>query len=502
MGCFKGTDGTASVSGCTNTGTITYSVTGTPKNPVVGGVVGGTTPTKAGNGDAASRAAAAPNVGLVKGCTNGGDVLVSWTTSASGSYTNIGGVAGYLEADIEDCSNGGKVSLETPADPSAASTRPTIGGVAGYVMYSAKDCVNTGHVVAVGIYAAGTNGNASAGAMHQPNFGGVIGGIGYGYLEVASGEVMEGCKNYGQVDFTVAQKTAGGTKSNTGGVAGYCSTEIVSDCHNYGVLNCAIGHNVDYVGGVIGLGYNTSITNCSNEAALAYTGMATALDANTTNKFSYQIYVGGIVGYVFKGATLSSCQNTAAVTFSDVVTTAAYSYLGGINGSYSGSITMTGCSNSGSVTSDATAVICTGGLSGGFNGTMSDCTNTGAVSAANSGNASGKESEVGGIVGYANASFSGCSNTGAITTGPAGTYCGGLIGGFGAANLLVYNGSVDCAITGEATTGSILGRYRTTTDVYYIYYTTTIGSGLSSLSINGAENCGGAVNTEQPAETA
>ncbi len=488
VGSFKGT-----VDGCTNSGNITYEVAGTPKNPIVGGVVGGNIPSATGNGATPeNRKNAAPKVGTLSNCKNTGKIALKWDTNASGSYTNVGGVAGYLEADITKCENEGQISLDTNTDPAASNTRPGIGGVAGYVMYSASECTNRGKVSVTGVYAAGTDGNAAAGSMMQPCFGGVFGGVGYGYLKTSNVDVKESmtkCSNYGEINITVTQKTAGGTKSNTGGVAGYCSTAEVSDCHNYGTLTFNVGHKIDYVGGVIGLDASETISGCTNEGAVTYSGRAAEIGANTTNLFSYQIYFGGIVGYVYAGVTVSDCHNKAEVCFKEVITTAALSYIGGINGSYSGTFYMNDCSNTATVKSESNSVMCIGGVSGAFNGVMTACKNEGPVQAPNASNATGKETELGGVAGYVNGSLVNCISKGAITTGPAGTYCGGLIGGFGDANQQMDGCTVDCTVSGAATIGAILGRYRSPTAVRTLYYKNmTFGTDWASLPMIGYPN--------------
>lgn len=500
VGGFKAPKGTVAVENCKNSGNISYSVTGTPKNPIVAGVVGGTTPTKTGTSDS-NRGNAAPNVGIVSNCENSGKVAVSWTVSATGSYSNVGGVAGYMEGDIENCVNKGDVSLVTPdTDKSVTSTRPAIGGIAGFVMYSAKNCNNHGKISARGVYSGGTNGNAGAGSSHQALFGGVFGGIGAGAEVPVSGIVMEKCNNYGAIDFKVVMKDAAGTQAKAAGVAAYCGLDVVKDCHNYSDISFAVNFKVQHVGGILGQAYANKIEGCTNEGAVTYNGRAAELGANENNFFSYQTYFGGIVGYISAGCAVVNCENKAEVKMTDVVTTKVLSYMGGINGSYKGSFTMTDCKNTGKITSAATASLIGGGMSGAFNGTMTDCVNTGDISAPNCSPASGKESEIGGMTGYANAKFYNCTNKGTITTGPSGTYAGGLIGGMGAADLLVYGCAAEGALEGSASRGAILGRYRDVeSGKFTLYYSNcTFAPALSGLPIVGTPNKSSVVEGEKP----
>ena len=72
----------------------------------------------------------------------------------------------------------------------------------------------------------------------------------------------------------------------------------------------------------------------------------------------------------------------------------------------------------------------------------------------------GKEPEVGGIAGYSNANYTGCENTGDIENGVG--FTGGLIGGSGddTNGFNWTNDLVNCSISGAATAGAVLGRFR------------------------------------------
>ena len=143
------------MTGCSNTGNLNIVFTGKPGNSYIGGVVGGTI---------ANADSDAVNNGTVVDCHNTGNIYYEIGTAGNGTYTDIGGVAGYLEGSIEKCDNTGSVTFKTP-DGTTNCTRPAAGGVAGYVLYSVKDCVNKGSVSLSGTFAAGTAGNA--GAEHQ-----------------------------------------------------------------------------------------------------------------------------------------------------------------------------------------------------------------------------------------------------------------------------------------------------------------------------------------------
>ncbi|MBQ2223112.1 MAG: hypothetical protein II421_06895, partial [Bacteroidales bacterium] len=216
-----------------------------------------------------------------------------------------------------------------------------------------------------------------------------------------------------------------------------------------------------YAGGVAGYAA-ADIESCSNEGAIVLDGEK---DLHPTTINSEQAYFGGVVGYPIKGITLTSVQNKGSVTMQNIFTTnGALSYIGGVNGSYQGTIAMTDCANSGTVTNNATTPVCIGGISGAFNGVMTNTQNTGLVVNASdfTSPTAGKESEVAGIAGYANATFTNVENSAEVASAAEGSFVSGFVGGFGAASdPITWTGTVNCAVSGAATTkASVLGRFR------------------------------------------
>jgi len=485
VGLFDGEAGKVMVKGCENTGKIALSTASTPKNVYLGGVVGASTNNAKGAGTLNLK-----NYGVVSGCTNKGEVSHSWSVSNSGSYCNVGGVAGYIEGSIESCTNKGTVSLSSPDNPAASSTRPSLGGVCGCVSVSAKDCVNAGQVNAVGIYAAGTEGNRAAGATHQPCFGGVFGIVGDAYLATSKEGFVENCGNTGTVNFNVCQKSAGGTKGNGGGVIGYTTVDVIG-CYNEGDAELNLHHKIAYCGGIVGLSYALNIKDCWNNGTVSMDCMAEKLGANTTNYFSYQDYLAGICGGSFVKATIQNCENRekGVITYKNGLTTAVLNYVGGILGTYDASQVMNDCKNKGTIVVDSPEALEVGALCGAFNGVMTNCSAEGSVTVKQAKGNSGKEPEVGGITGYANASFNGCVNKCNITVEAGGTaYVGGIAGGFGSASSQWSGCTIDCTITTTSATGSILGRFRSsgTNTIYYKDF--TFGEGVKSLALCGNLN--------------
>ena len=489
LGQFEGTPGVVAVENCTNNGAVKFSTGSTPKNMYIGGVVGGSVVNAktAGNNNIGLK-----DYGIVKGCTNTGAVSHVWAVNASGSYCDVGGVAGYIEGAIEGCTNKGTITLQDNDDPAASSTRPALGGVVGYVTKSAKDCVNEGTIIAKGVWAAGTEGNAGAGGIHQPLFGGVIGGAGEYYLASCEG-LVSGCINKGTMDLQVCQKTAGGTQSGGGGVIGYSSVPV-ENCHNQGELNIGLWHKIARVGGVIGWSYAKTLTNCTNSGALTFDCNSAALGSDGTNFFSYQDYVGGIVGASLVAATITDCENSGTVTYKNGVTQAVLNYIGGILATYSGAQTMTGCKNSGKVVVDSAEALCVGSLCGAFNGVMTGCEATGDVEVKKCVGIAGKEPEIGTLVGYANATFTNCTATNNVSIEAGGTsFYGGICGGFGQATKQWSGCSINTTLNtaGSVTSARLIGRFRNDGTGYTVYYKDmTFGGNIGSLGLLGYPNNG------------
>ncbi len=470
------------VSDCENTGSINFLFSGASKGMKkfgIGGVVG----------QSVSVENATNDYGIVKNCINRGDIEWSYPGGGSGSYPALGGVAGIVEGKIISCSNYGKLTFT--GSKTVAITDASIGGVAGYVTLGASDCHNYGQIVLDAAFAGGTAMAQSGGNTSCSAFGGVFGGAG----EYASGEVLssestkkftppasttaliENCTNEAVLSFTPVMVSSGAPKFIFGGVVGACTAHLANCCNNADV---SIVSQPKWIlaGGVTGLATG-NITSCSNNGILDVDSDKNNHTADATQ----QHYVGGIAGYIWKGNTIDDCHNTKAVSLYNVVTTAgSLSYLGGLIGSYNGANTMTNCSNSGDVTFTAEDPICIGGIAGGFNGTMKTTSNSGKVeNVINYTSATaGKESEIGGLIGYVNAVITDCENTGNVVNAAEGGFAGGICGGAGD-NARTWSGcTVSGTVSGVATKGSVLGRFRNSGTTVI-----TLGTAAKPVTISG-----------------
>ena len=171
-----------------------------------------------------------------------------------------------------------------------------------------------------------------------------------------------------------------------GGVVGF-NRGTATNCRNIGDINgVVIGGIVSDAGGVIGL--NTGmVSNCYNTGAV-------------TGAYGH---VGGVVGNNWTG-TVTSCHNTGAVN--------GNGWVGGVVGYNQECCAVTYCYNTGAVVG---ADYYVGGVAGESSGAVENCYNTGAVTG---------DHAVGGIVGIDGA-VTNCYNTGAVT----GNYdVGGVVG--------------------------------------------------------------------------
>ena len=142
-------------------------------------------------------------------------------------------------------------------------------------------------------------------------------------------------------DLVVLGKIKGG--NYVGGIAG-CNTGIIKNCGNEITISTGADISGNYIGGIAG--YNTgTIENCYNKANISSNGGATSEAGR---------YVGGIVGSVSRGSSVSNCYNTGNVAGEN---RNSAGYVGGIaNFDYNETDTnntFINCFSTGQVTSKA-----------------------------------------------------------------------------------------------------------------------------------------------------
>ena len=320
----------------------------------------------------------------IEGCIN--NATVTTTSQASdNNRTSAGGFVGYVNAgatvtiksyidengQTKKSTNNGKISTTSSADNK---------GVGGFVGYSygkitLTDCVNEKNATITG----------------KERVGGLVGYIGKADSDSQKEMVISGCENKaavtsnstndvygigGIVGYNSGHKVAITNCINSGaitgthetaGIIGYSDHSEISGCTNSGAVS-----GFATVGGIVGKMGGGSIVSCKNTATVkaskardidgdgnldgAYLGgIAGWIAGNVNNCYNSGTVttetswgnsniVGGIVGFLVNGKTVSYCYNSGTIVGS--------SQIGGIIGYLPGALTtVTYCYHSGKINS-------------------------------------------------------------------------------------------------------------------------------------------------------
>ena len=370
-GLVGAVNGTTTIRNCTVNGTIS----GTHQ---VGGFVG------FAQGVYQDNTLVLPCNLTIEGCIN--NATVTTTSQASdNNRTSAGGFVGYVNAGAtvtiksyidengktKKSTNNGKISTTSSADNK---------GVGGFVGYSygkitLTDCVNEKNATITG----------------KERVGGLVGYIGKADSDSQKEMVISGCENKaavtsnstndvygigGIVGYNSGHKVAITNCINSGaiigthetaGIIGYSDHSDISGCTNSGAVS-----GFATVGGIVGKMGGGSIVSCKNTATVksskardidgdgnldgAYLGgIAGWIAGNVNNCYNSGTVttetswgnsniVGGIVGYLVNGKTVSYCYNSGTIVGS--------SQIGGIIGYLPGALTtVTYCYHSGKINS-------------------------------------------------------------------------------------------------------------------------------------------------------
>ncbi len=370
----------------------------------------------------------------VKGCNNA--VTINYTSR--GLY--VGGIAGYLTADVHDCENS--------ADITGYSH---IGGiVGGYVNATAANLYNLKNTGAVT-------------AVHH------AGGI-FGLAEIKATLSITACENMGAI--TVEDRTVGGiggrvdrseaawqltanTLKNTGditakghnvgGLFGYTDVNAGSSVRDSQSSANVIG--LHHVGGLIGYAQGITLQNCSNE------GSSVAATGWLVDGTEMHVYLGGYIG---RGGGAVGCVNDVDIDYTGIGM-----FVGGIIGFADKDVT--GCKNNASISSHAGQI---GGIVGKTTALLTDCENNGDISSQGG-------STVGGIAGN-------------VWMNDTGDYWCGIHYSWDDHNTYSYFNLVATdfvnmgAVSGMTEIGEIFGRFHSDGDSTLTSYTV-----LGQITVNG-----------------
>ena len=397
----------------------------------------------------------------VKNCTNYGKFTTKYYCLATGgTATSQGGVVGYSQMAVEDCSNEGEVDINT------YNKNSYVGGVVGNSPYNVTGCNNNGSVsltlmgmtaVDAAFRAGGVVGYCPKTISDCHNTGTVTtkaNGVDKDEINIYTasvvglgGQTITGCTNSGTYQTTICK---GDVKYNTlysGGVVGCANT--ITNCETSGSSKVEVQDGALigtlYTGGIVGYG-NTSVSGCTFSGSHALTTqnpkgtlrcagivgqiktisgtVASIQDCSSTAGASVSLsckntspnYVGGIIGMSNNG--VKNCDNAATISvkFIKKFTSESITYIGGVAGRQCQE--MTGCDNTGSITADflgSTMPLYAGGVLGHNykeTSTMKTCTNSGNVTITNAGNTE----NISGMAGLNDGTIDAtCTNTGVVS---------------------------------------------------------------------------------------
>lgn len=365
-GLVGAVNGTTTIRNCTVNGTIS----GTHQ---VGGFVG------FAQGVYQDNTLVLPCNLTIEGCTN--NATVTTTSQASdNNRTSAGGFVGYVNAgatvtiesytdengQTKKSTNNGKISTTSSADNK---------GVGGFVGYSygkitLTDCVNEKNATITG----------------KERVGGLVGYIGKADSDSQKEMVISGCENKaavtsnstndvygigGIVGYNSGHKVAMTNCINSGaitgthetaGIIGYSDHSDISNCTNSGAVS-----GFATVGGIVGKMGGGSIVSCKNTATVK---ASKARDIDGDGNLD-GAYLGGIAGWI--AGNVNNCYNSGTVTTE--TSWGNSNIVGGIVGYLVNGKTVSYCYNSGNVVGSDNI----GGIVGINNGTVSYCYQDGAL---------------------------------------------------------------------------------------------------------------------------
>ena len=302
----------------TNNGDVSYRINNKGVYVFMGGISAGTSTRKISEAtDSRGTIDHCTNTGNISYVsTNGGSLEDNAGTGGTGNYIKVGGVVGYFEGNMTDCTNGvsgdasrGNVSVTVPTSSSGAcATGASVGGVAAFVMRNVTGCTNYGKVYVKGTFAGGTNDAQGAGISAQFCTGGIVAQAGPN-TEAASYMISD-CRNYGELDINSWMATANGTAMFTGGIVGWTNLPA-SDCINEGKVGVHTKMASSVVGGICGQNSGQAFSGHTNRGEVNVVFLRD--DSETSNKQCNGTYqrVGGILGY--SAALLSGSTNYGKV---------------------------------------------------------------------------------------------------------------------------------------------------------------------------------------------
>lgn len=454
-------------------------------------------------------------------CTFQGELTVM------GAGSGIGGIAGVLEKNVENCRLGDKenpVTLEVDSvDRNNAGA--AVGGVVGVSRGSAKNCEYWGSLsvgeeakLAGGILGSVTGtaelcsyyGDLLVESESAQQIGGIAGTVGGGLiqcsfegnLEANSADYLGGIAGTAQLDIRECSFKGSILVTSAqmfGGVAGEANGNVIQCSY----LGTAEAESANQAGGIAAAA-NQELSQCavgSEEEPAEFTvkngfaGSVGGLAGVCQGKLSESSYWGNIIlegGKGLGGIAGMAMDEITSCTYQGEIATKTTGNVGGIAGESWGDITGCRIQDSKIAVGNSMAV---GGISGYSHETISDCTAQEVEVNAQEG------STVGGIAGSSYGTISGCSYQGSIQneTNSPGYSAGGIVGAVEDNSKQVLACEADGSLTGFSgqELGGIVGSWTGDGEVSSCVNRMNITGGSASAGIVGGQTTEGSLTIRQ-----
>ena len=339
--------------------------------------------------------------GTADGCTSQGSVTFNVAGGVTGEH-HIAGLIGMANegTTMTDCTNEASVTNET-SNASGNSSELMVGGVLGTfwgVEFSISGCENTGAVINNGAW------------NKDVSVGGIIGQAGNS-SSLSCNMTVSDCTNSGTVTNNGAND---GATNSVGGVIGWIRFGTYTGNSNTGAVTNSGNALHNRVGGVIGyLDKGATFDDNSNSGTVSNSGISSY---NPSKAAVGGNFVGGLIGRMQTDNTFMNNSNSGDISNSGDATNDLY--IGGIVGyldknnviSDAGGSAKYKLTNSGDIENAGSAKnICIGGLFGRNSSGYFNMTGTSSKYSTNSGNitdnsgsakSNGGDLSIGGIAGY------------------------------------------------------------------------------------------------------
>ena len=240
---------------CSSAGTIVNTGGGRASTACAGGIVGGAYDANIidchNEADVSANFAAGGMIGYfqdgtIRGGSNSGTITVTYHSTAYIGAGGMAGVAGLNRVTVENCTNDGTIIADASVDRSNIGYA---GGIVGEIgnKCTISGCINTGTV---------DSSNQS---------GGIAGGL-------DKDAIVRDCRNEGQIFTTYAPENS---TPDAGGILG-AGPAAIQRCSNLGGINSLYVYKTyydmyegGYTGGILGYGSGAVISDCLNAGDLS-----------------------------------------------------------------------------------------------------------------------------------------------------------------------------------------------------------------------------------------